>query len=212
MNTTRTKSLGQGVELREYEDGHEALVYQYDTDTVAAVVAFQCGGAWQVALAYSEPHISNSDCLKVNAEEQDYIEWKEEVLALWDAEDWAKVWKIANFPGGIPSLPRAFTVSNTFEIFGDPAPETFASRAEAETAANEMARGIATSCGFWQIDGDYAIIEVSDYPRGGNSNEIDFLKNLEEDSGAMEGEPGRITVSDLIARIRECAIEIEEVK
>lgn len=81
-----------------------------------------------------------------------------------------------------------WTVSQTFEIFGDPCERTFSTAEDAETYADELAESLADS--FYTRSGDYAIAHQNEtYSSGvGLSREVEWVRNLEWEYANPEDE------------------------
>lgn len=102
-----------------------------------------------------------------------------------------------------------YTVSNTFEIFGDAAPESYDNHDDAQRAAREFAEQIAST--FYTRQGDEAVIPFYDHSgKTGSAKEVDFQAELSRDAGATTVNDGRMPWEDLVSAILDAAIEIEE--
>lgn len=100
----------------------------------------------------------------------------------------------------------SYRVTNTFEIFGAPCPETHETLQEAQQASVQFARDIA-GC-FFQTDADGRVrVEPREGRACGFADEVEFMDGLAEMSEEMGGIPFEVLVDE----VRGAAIEIESI-
>lgn len=108
---------------------------------------------------------------------------------------------------------RWWEVRNTFEVFGDRPPITYAGRAAAERWAQHFAEMLARS--HYGQHGALAVIPpYSSAGMTGNAREIAWQIRLAADAGAdaETGATGHVPWTVLVQRIRESAVQVREVK
>jgi hypothetical protein len=100
----------------------------------------------------------------------------------------------------------SYRVTNTFEIFGAPCPETYETLQEARMASVQFARDIA-EC-FLPPDADGRVrVEPREGMACGFADEVQFMDDLAEMSEEMGGIPFEVLVDE----VRGAAIEIESI-
>lgn len=100
----------------------------------------------------------------------------------------------------------SYRVTNTFEIFGDPCPETHETLQEARMASVQFARDIVRC--FFQTDADGRVrVEPREGRACGFADEVQFMDDLAEMSEEMNGIPFEVLVDE----VRGAAIEIETI-
>lgn len=100
----------------------------------------------------------------------------------------------------------SYRVTNTFDIFGAPCPETYETLQEARMASVQFARDIA-GC-FFQTDADGRVrVEPREGRACGFADEVEFMDGLAEMSEEMGGIPFEVLVDE----VRGAAIEIESI-
>ena len=100
----------------------------------------------------------------------------------------------------------SYRVTNTFDIFGAPCPETYETLEQAQQASVQFAHDIARC--FFQTDADGRVrIEPREGRACGFADEVEFMDGLAEMSEEMGGIPFEVLVDE----VRGAAIEIETV-